>query len=60
MLENKKMEDVERRHIVEVLEEVNWKIEGKTSASQILGLNPGTLRSRMKKLGIEKPKLSSR
>jgi len=54
------MEDIERDHVLQVLEEVNWKVEGKNSAAQILGLKPGTLRSRMKKLGIEKPKISSR
>lgn len=45
----------ERDHILQVLDVVNWKIEGPAGAAQILDLNPGTLRSRMKKLGIQKP-----
>jgi transcriptional regulator with GAF, ATPase, and Fis domain len=38
-----------------VLATVGWKIEGKGGAADILDINPGTLRSRMKKLGIRKP-----
>jgi transcriptional regulator with GAF, ATPase, and Fis domain len=49
------LEEVDREHIVRVLEESGWRIEGKSGAAQILGLNPGTLRSRMKKLGIKRP-----
>jgi transcriptional regulator with GAF, ATPase, and Fis domain len=50
------LEEIEREHIIRVLETSAWKIEGKGGAAQILGLNPGTLRSRMKKLGIKRPK----
>jgi transcriptional regulator with GAF, ATPase, and Fis domain len=49
------LEEVERNHILCVLEETNWKIEGKQGAAVRLGLKPSTLRSRMKKLGIKKP-----
>ncbi len=49
------LEDVERTHILRVLEESAWKIEGRDGAARFLQLNPGTLRSRMKKLGIERP-----
>ena len=49
------LEEIEREHIIRVLEESGWKIEGKSGAAQILALNPGTLRSRMKKLGIKRP-----
>jgi len=50
-----KLEDMERSHILRVLEETNWVIEGKRGAASILGLTPSTLRYRMKKLGIRKP-----
>ncbi|MFZ0450433.1 MAG: sigma 54-interacting transcriptional regulator, partial [Desulfatiglandaceae bacterium] len=49
------LQDVERKHILRLLKESAWKIEGKNGAAGRLGLNPGTLRSRMKKLGIQKP-----
>jgi PAS domain S-box-containing protein len=48
------MEEVEKRHILNILNQCNWKISGKNGAASILRLNEGTLRSRMKKLGIER------
>ena len=48
------MQDVEKRHIFNVLNQCNWKISGNNGAASILKLNEGTLRSRMKKLGIER------
>ena len=46
---------VERRHILHTLERTGWKVSGKNSASEILGLNRSTLRARMAKLNIIKP-----
>jgi formate hydrogenlyase transcriptional activator len=46
--------DFEKRHILKVLKETFWKIEGDNGAARILGLKPSTLRSRMKKLDIRK------
>ena len=51
----KKLEDVEKSHIIRILEETKWVIDGKHGAAALLGMNPGTLRSRMKKLGINRP-----
>lgn len=51
------MEEVERAYILQVLQETNWVIEGKQGAATRLDLHPNTLRSRMKKLGINKPRL---
>ena len=45
---------MERRHIVGVLAQTDWVIEGPNGAATILGLHPNTLRSRMKKLGIKR------
>jgi transcriptional regulator with GAF, ATPase, and Fis domain len=47
--------DMEREHILKVLEKTNWRIEGNKGAATCLGLNPSTLRSRMQKLGIYRP-----
>jgi formate hydrogenlyase transcriptional activator len=48
------LEDVERGHILRVLEQTQWAIEGPRGAARILGLNPSTLRGRLRKLGIRK------
>jgi transcriptional regulator with GAF, ATPase, and Fis domain len=48
------LEDVERQHIVTVLQKAKWRIEGNDGAAKILNLEPSTLRSRMKKLGIKR------
>jgi len=49
------LEDVEREYIIRVLEQVQWKVSGKDSAAEILGLDRSTLRARMLKLNIRKP-----
>jgi transcriptional regulator of acetoin/glycerol metabolism len=49
------LEDVERANILRALEESDWKVKGEGNAASRLGINPNTLRSRMKKLGIAKP-----
>jgi PAS domain S-box-containing protein len=51
-----RMDEVEREHILRILEQTYWRIEGPQGAAEILGMNPGTLRSRMKKLGIRRPR----
>jgi formate hydrogenlyase transcriptional activator len=52
---NGTLEDVERAHIQRVLQQAHWVIEGERGAALALGLNPSTLRSRMRKLAIRKP-----
>jgi len=51
----KTLEHVERDYIKRVLEQTGWKVSGKNSAAEILGLNRSTLRARMRKLNIRKP-----
>jgi transcriptional regulator with GAF, ATPase, and Fis domain len=50
------IEEVERAHIEKVLAACDWKIRGKDGAAEHLGLKRTTLQSRMKKLGIERPR----
>jgi len=50
----KTLEAVERDYIVQILEKTNWKVSGKNSAAEILGLDRSTLRARMRKLDIQK------
>jgi len=50
-----KLHDIEKTHILEVLKDSHWVIEGPRGAATKVGLHPNTLRYRMKKLGIERP-----
>ncbi|MDS4069685.1 MAG: sigma 54-interacting transcriptional regulator, partial [Candidatus Competibacter sp.] len=45
----------ERAHILQICQATGWKIKGSDGAAHRLGLNPGTLYARMKKLGIRRP-----
>jgi transcriptional regulator with GAF, ATPase, and Fis domain len=49
------LEEVERNHVLEVLGQTRWVIDGPRGAAAILGLHPNTLRSRLKKLGLSRP-----
>ena len=51
----KSFEEIEREYILKVLEAKNWKIGGEGSAASTLRMPPSTLRSRMNKLGIQRP-----
>jgi formate hydrogenlyase transcriptional activator len=48
------LDEAERSHIMTVLRQTNWRIDGPRGAARILDLHPNTLRSRMKKLGIQR------
>jgi formate hydrogenlyase transcriptional activator len=51
------LEEFEKRYILEVLQQTRGAIYGPKGAAVILGLKPSTLQSRMKKLGVERPKI---
>ncbi|MGH7824468.1 MAG: sigma 54-interacting transcriptional regulator, partial [Candidatus Binatia bacterium] len=48
------LEQLERIHILNVLEHAHWRIEGMRGAAAVLGLKASTLRSRMNRLGIRR------
>ncbi len=50
------LNELEKEHIISVLEKTNWKVSGEKGAAKILGLNATTLEARMKKLGIKRVK----
>ena len=50
------LEDMERSQILKILSETKWRIEGKDGAAAILGIHPSTLRARLHKLEIVRPK----
>jgi chemotaxis protein methyltransferase CheR len=47
--------EVQRVHILRMLQHTNWRIEGPSGAAKVLGLCASTLRTRMRKLGIHRP-----
>ena len=47
--------DAERDHMTFVLEHAAWRIEGPRGAARMLGLQPSTMRAKMRKLGILRP-----
>jgi transcriptional regulator with GAF, ATPase, and Fis domain len=52
--DTKGLAELERDRILQVLQQTNWRIEGKDGAAAVLGLNPSTLRGRMRKDGIRR------
>ena len=50
----KHLADLEQDHILQVLEKTGWRIEGDKGAALLLGLNPSTLRARMRKYGLRR------
>jgi formate hydrogenlyase transcriptional activator len=55
-LQESSLDEVGKNYILRILEQTGWRVEGPKGAAKILGLNPSTLRSRMLKLGIRRPK----
>ncbi len=54
-LQDRSLEDMERGHILAVLEKAGWRIRGSGGAAEVLNLKRTTLQSKMKKLGIKRP-----
>ena len=48
------LEELERTHIVAVLNQTGGVVEGPRGAAKILGLHPNTLRHRIQKLGLKR------
>ena len=55
---NTTLSNTEKNHIIVVLNECHWKINGDNGAAIKLGMPPSTLRSKMKKLNIIRPKIN--
>ena len=52
--DGKALVDIERDYILKVLQKTGWRIGGESGAAVVLGLNPSTLRGRMRKYGIRR------
>ena len=46
---------MEKANITAALHAAGWRVWGEDGAADLLGLNPSTLKYRMKQLGIQKP-----
>jgi len=55
LLTEAELQRLERDNLLAALNKANWKIKGPDGASELLGVKPTTLLSRMKKWGLEKP-----
>jgi transcriptional regulator with GAF, ATPase, and Fis domain len=56
VLTEAEMRRQERENILAALRKVSWKVSGPGGAAELLGVKPTTLASRMKVMGIEKPR----
>jgi transcriptional regulator with GAF, ATPase, and Fis domain len=45
----------ERTNLLATLHKTRWKVYGRGGAAEVLGIKPGTLAARMKKLGLRRP-----
>ena len=54
----KTLSDMEKDHIIRVLEHTDWRVSGEQGAATVLEIHPNTLRSRMSKLGIKRSNAS--
>jgi formate hydrogenlyase transcriptional activator len=52
---SRRLQDLERDHIGQVLAACGWRIKGQGGAAEQLGMKPSTLYTRMKKLGMTRP-----
>ena len=55
----KSLSEIEKEHILMALKKTNWNVTGKDGAADILGINPSTLRGRMRKHGIRRATIQS-
>ncbi len=50
------LKQLERKNLLHALSQTNWKIAGPGGAAELLGMHPATLSSRMKAMGIRRPR----
>jgi transcriptional regulator with GAF, ATPase, and Fis domain len=47
--------EAERANVLAALSKTRWKVYGRGGAAELMGIKPGTLAARMKKLGLRRP-----
>ena len=59
LLTEEGMRQIERKNLIAVLDNARWKIAGPGGAADFLGMHAATLTSRLKVMGIERPRSSN-
>ncbi len=52
----RELEELERQNLLCALEATGWRVAGENGPARLLGINPSTLNSRLKALGISRPR----
>jgi PAS domain S-box-containing protein len=52
----RELQQLERENILRALESSGWRVAGRDGAASMLGINPSTLNSRIRALGIQRPR----
>ena len=52
----RELQQMERENILRALESSGWRVAGRDGAASMLGINPSTLNSRIRALGIQRPR----
>lgn len=55
MLTEKEMREFQKKNLVAVLEQTNWRVSGQGGAAELLGICPTTLADRIKTFKLKKP-----
>ncbi len=53
---DEEMEQLYRENLINALEHCHWKVSGESGAAALLGIKPTTLHSKIRKLGLSKPR----
>ena len=56
IMTSKQIQRLERENLLLALEKTNWRVAGNNGAAKLLGIPPSTLQSKMKSLGINRPR----
>ncbi|MEE8148267.1 MAG: helix-turn-helix domain-containing protein, partial [Longimicrobiales bacterium] len=56
VLSEEEMKRLERDNVLRALEQTRWRVYGPTGAASLLGIKPTTLASRMKRMGLARPR----
>ena len=52
---DEELRETDRANVLAALNKTRWKVYGRGGAAELLGVKPGTLSARMKKLGLRRP-----
>jgi formate hydrogenlyase transcriptional activator len=53
---SERLAEIQKNHILNVLESTGWRVRGLGGAADLLGLKPTTLETRLAKLGLSRPR----